>query len=138
MVEKGVFSSPHEGSRESHTRILQTSHITNITRGRMGVSRRGSAPVPEDAPCHICIVYFFCYRRSGYPHIRTKRQSSTRSQEYAFQHIGLLIMSSKYVKRVTLFKVPKEEDIDAIIAEYGTMRTSAQKVIPPSHADHEP
>ncbi|KIW60976.1 hypothetical protein PV05_01149 [Exophiala xenobiotica] len=36
-------------------------------------------------------------------------------------------MSSKYVKRVTLFKVPKEEDIDAIIAEYGTMRTSAQK-----------
>lgn len=56
MVEKGVFSSPHEGSRESHTRILQTSHITNITRGRMGVSRRGSAPVPEDAPCHICIL----------------------------------------------------------------------------------
>ncbi len=47
-------------------------------------------------------------------------------------------MSSKYVKRVTLFKVPKEEDIDAIIAEYGTMRTSAQKVIPPSHEDHEP
>jgi predicted component of type VI protein secretion system len=38
-------------------------------------------------------------------------------------------MSPKYVKRVTLFKVPKEEDIDAIIAEYATMRASAQKVI---------
>ncbi|KAK5317125.1 hypothetical protein LTR93_008900 [Exophiala xenobiotica] len=36
-------------------------------------------------------------------------------------------MSPKYVKRVTLFKVPKEEDIDAIIAEYATMRASAQK-----------
>ncbi|KIW94240.1 uncharacterized protein Z519_05556 [Cladophialophora bantiana CBS 173.52] len=36
-------------------------------------------------------------------------------------------MSSKCVKRITLFKVPKEEDIDAILAEYQVMRTSAQK-----------
>ncbi|OAP64991.1 hypothetical protein AYL99_00963 [Fonsecaea erecta] len=36
-------------------------------------------------------------------------------------------MSPKYVKRVTLFKVPKEEDIDAILAEYQVMRSTAQK-----------
>lgn len=37
-------------------------------------------------------------------------------------------MAPKYVKRVSLFKVPKEEDIDAIIAEYAVLRATAQKV----------
>jgi hypothetical protein len=37
-------------------------------------------------------------------------------------------MSPKYVKRVSIFKVPKEEDIDAIIAEYDVLRKTAQKV----------
>ncbi|OAL40553.1 hypothetical protein AYO20_00289 [Fonsecaea nubica] len=36
-------------------------------------------------------------------------------------------MSSKYVKRVSLFKVPKEDDIDAILAEYQVLRNTAQK-----------
>ncbi|KIW99777.1 uncharacterized protein Z518_10705 [Rhinocladiella mackenziei CBS 650.93] len=36
-------------------------------------------------------------------------------------------MSPKYIKRITLFKVPKEEDIDAIIAEYEVLRATAQK-----------
>lgn len=36
-------------------------------------------------------------------------------------------MSPKYIKRITLFKIPKEEDIDAVIAEYAVLRTTAQK-----------
>ncbi|KAK4947314.1 hypothetical protein LTR10_013682 [Elasticomyces elasticus] len=36
-------------------------------------------------------------------------------------------MSRPYIKRVTMFKVPKEEDIDAVIAKYGEMRSTAQK-----------
>ncbi|KAL6249550.1 hypothetical protein RBB50_003403 [Rhinocladiella similis] len=36
-------------------------------------------------------------------------------------------MAPKYVKRVSLFKVPKEEDVDAIIAEYAVLRATAQK-----------
>lgn len=39
-------------------------------------------------------------------------------------------MSPKYVKRITLFKIPKEEDIDAIISEYEVLRATAQKVAP--------
>jgi hypothetical protein len=37
-------------------------------------------------------------------------------------------MSSKTVKRITLFKIPKEEDIDAILGEYQVLRSTAQKV----------
>jgi len=36
-------------------------------------------------------------------------------------------MSPKYVKRVTLFQVDKEEDIDAILGQYEVMRSTAQK-----------
>jgi hypothetical protein len=57
------------------------------------------------------------------------------SKSTPFTILASLTMSPKYVKRVTLFKVPKEEDIDAIIAEYATMRASAQKVIPPLQRD---
>lgn len=32
------------------------------------------------------------------------------------------------VKRISLFKIPKEEDIDAILGEYHVLRTTAQKV----------
>jgi hypothetical protein len=38
-------------------------------------------------------------------------------------------MSQPFIKRVTLFKVPKEEDIEAILSEYQVMRSTAQKVI---------
>ncbi|KAL2401036.1 hypothetical protein ABEF95_016761 [Exophiala dermatitidis] len=36
-------------------------------------------------------------------------------------------MAPSFVKRITLFKVPKEEDIDAIIGQYEIMRTTAEK-----------
>lgn len=37
-------------------------------------------------------------------------------------------MAPSFVKRITLFKVPKEEDIDAILGQYEIMRTTAEKV----------
>ncbi|ETI20707.1 hypothetical protein G647_07049 [Cladophialophora carrionii CBS 160.54] len=36
-------------------------------------------------------------------------------------------MSSKTVKRITLFKIPKEEDIDGALAQYEILRSTAQK-----------
>lgn len=36
-------------------------------------------------------------------------------------------MPPKYVKRVSLFQVPKEEDIDAILEEYKVLRATAEK-----------
>ena len=48
-------------------------------------------------------------------------------------------MSPKYVKRVTLFKIPKEEDIDAVLSEYQVMRATAQKVaFDPSMTSFDP
>ena len=38
------------------------------------------------------------------------------------------IMSNTYVKRTTLFKVPKEEDIDAVLEQYAILRKNAVKV----------
>lgn len=37
-------------------------------------------------------------------------------------------MSNNYVKRTTLFKVPKEEDIDAVLEQYAILRKNAVKV----------
>lgn len=37
-------------------------------------------------------------------------------------------MAPKYIKRVTLFKIPKEEDVDAVLAEYDILRKTAEKV----------
>ncbi|KAK5075279.1 hypothetical protein LTR64_001484 [Lithohypha guttulata] len=34
---------------------------------------------------------------------------------------------AKYIKRITLFKVPKEEDVDAAIQKYKTLRETAVK-----------
>ncbi|KAJ9613042.1 hypothetical protein H2200_002983 [Cladophialophora chaetospira] len=34
---------------------------------------------------------------------------------------------SKTVKRITLFKIPKEEDIDAVLEQYQVLRNTAQK-----------
>ena len=37
-------------------------------------------------------------------------------------------MSNTYVKRTTLFKVPKEEDIEKVLKGYEILRTTAVKV----------
>lgn len=37
-------------------------------------------------------------------------------------------MSATYVKRTTLFKIPKEEDIDKVIKQYEILRSTAVKV----------
>lgn len=37
-------------------------------------------------------------------------------------------MSNVYVKRTTLFKVPKEEDIEAVLKQYEVLRKTAVKV----------
>ena len=37
-------------------------------------------------------------------------------------------MSNSYVKRVTLFKVPKEEDIETVLKQYEVLRQTAVKV----------
>lgn len=37
-------------------------------------------------------------------------------------------MSTGFVKRVTLFKIPKEEDIDAVLAQYETVRQTSVRV----------
>lgn len=34
----------------------------------------------------------------------------------------------RYIKRITLFKIPKEEDIEATLEQYKILRTTAQKV----------
>jgi len=34
----------------------------------------------------------------------------------------------QYVKRITLFNVPKEEDIDKVLAQYEVLRKTAEKV----------
>ncbi|KAJ9656239.1 hypothetical protein H2198_005090 [Neophaeococcomyces mojaviensis] len=36
-------------------------------------------------------------------------------------------MAPKYIKRITLFKVPKEEDIDRLLAQYEVLRQTAVK-----------
>ena len=36
--------------------------------------------------------------------------------------------NDKYVKRITLFKIPKEEDIEATLEQYRVLRTTAVKV----------
>ncbi|RVX67531.1 hypothetical protein B0A52_08884 [Exophiala mesophila] len=36
-------------------------------------------------------------------------------------------MSSNYVKRITLFKIPKEEDISALLEQYEILRSTATK-----------
>lgn len=38
-------------------------------------------------------------------------------------------MPSKYVKRISIFQVAKEEDIDTILSEYKVMRATAEKVL---------
>ena len=37
-------------------------------------------------------------------------------------------MSNTYVKRTTLFKVPKKEDIETVLKQYETLRKTAVKV----------
>jgi hypothetical protein len=37
-------------------------------------------------------------------------------------------MSNSYVKRTTLFKVPKEEDIEKVFKQYEVLRKTAVKV----------
>lgn len=37
-------------------------------------------------------------------------------------------MSNSYIKRTTLFKVAKEEDIDAVLKAYEVLRKNALKV----------
>ena len=37
-------------------------------------------------------------------------------------------MAGSYIKRTTLFKVPKEEDIDAVLKQYEILRKNAVKV----------
>lgn len=37
-------------------------------------------------------------------------------------------MSNSYVKRTTLFKVPKEEDIEKVLKQYEILRKTAVKV----------
>lgn len=37
-------------------------------------------------------------------------------------------MSSNYVKRITLFKIPKEEDVSALLEQYEILRSTATKV----------
>lgn len=39
--------------------------------------------------------------------------------------------SNSYVKRLTFFKVAKEEDIDAVLKEYETLRRNAVRVSRP-------
>lgn len=39
--------------------------------------------------------------------------------------------SGIFVKRLTFFKIPKEEDIDKVLKEYETLRKNAVKVIRP-------
>lgn len=39
-------------------------------------------------------------------------------------------MAPKYIKRVTLFKIPKEDDIDAVLGQYDILRKTAEKVTP--------
>ncbi|KAI1624167.1 hypothetical protein EDD37DRAFT_609178 [Exophiala viscosa] len=36
-------------------------------------------------------------------------------------------MSQSYIKRVTMFQVAKEEDIDAVVAQYDILRSTAEK-----------
>lgn len=36
-------------------------------------------------------------------------------------------MSTNYVKRTTIFKIPKEEDIDTVIKQYEILRKTAVK-----------
>ncbi|KAK5044637.1 hypothetical protein LTR84_010651 [Exophiala bonariae] len=36
-------------------------------------------------------------------------------------------MAPKYIKRVTLFKIPKEDDTEAVLAEYDILRKTAEK-----------
>jgi hypothetical protein len=42
-------------------------------------------------------------------------------------------MSNSYVKRTTLFKVPKEDDIEKVLKQYELLRKTAVKVklLPP-------
>ena len=37
-------------------------------------------------------------------------------------------MAQSYYKRYTLFKIPKEEDIDAVLKQYDVLRATAVKV----------
>jgi len=46
-------------------------------------------------------------------------------------------MSNIYVKRTTLFKIPKQEDIDAVLDQYAILRKTALKVPkPPYHQNN--
>lgn len=36
--------------------------------------------------------------------------------------------SQKYIKRITLFKIPNEDDIEATIEQYKILRSTAEKV----------
>lgn len=38
-------------------------------------------------------------------------------------------MSNTYIKRTTLFKVPKEEDIETVLKQYEILRKTAVKVM---------
>lgn len=40
-------------------------------------------------------------------------------------------MGQSYYKRYTLFKIPKEEDIDAVLKQYDVLRATAVKVSRP-------
>lgn len=37
-------------------------------------------------------------------------------------------MADAYIKRTTLFKIPKEEDIEAVLRQYEIVRATARKV----------
>lgn len=41
-------------------------------------------------------------------------------------------MAPRHVKRITMFKVPKAEDIQAVLKEYEILRKNAKKVSSPS------
>jgi hypothetical protein len=62
--------------------------------------------------------------------------ASSRDSRFSFQtlfkptslYFHSAAMAPKYIKRVTLFKIPKEEDIDAVLDQYDILRKTAQKV----------
>ena len=43
-------------------------------------------------------------------------------------------MAQTYYKRYTIFKIPKEEDIDAVLKQYDVLRATAVKVSNPTAA----
>lgn len=62
-------------------------------------------------------------------HIPDLRPSQQNQQKLDFQELCKVSMAtSKYVKRITLFKIAKDEDVSAAVEKYKTLRESATKV----------